>query len=229
MTEEKPLSSPHDDDQLKEALAVLISCTRNKKRPLPLTEVAMWLELAVSRLGSYAAVADRIGLSSKMLRQFAYIRRLSAPVQKLFKTRRLDSVDAAVHLSALNARDQLIMAQALASGEIDTGDTRAVIQLWRTEQSSPIVELIKRVRESKTRREFVAEFVVRGDGSRRRILGAFEKYIPASEIAQLELRGALGRLVLTGKGKQSLAKAARTLSVPLKRVIPYILEDIKRA
>jgi hypothetical protein len=121
------------------------------------------------------------------------------------------------------------VAQALASGEIDTGDIRAVIQLWRTEQSSPIVDLIKRVRESKTRQEFVAEFVVRGTRSRRRILSAFGKYIPASEIAQLELIGALGRLVLTGKGKQALAKAARTLSVPLKRVIPYILEDIKRA
>ena len=36
-----------DDEQLKEALAVLISSTRSKRRPLPMTEIARWLEVAV--------------------------------------------------------------------------------------------------------------------------------------------------------------------------------------
>ena len=228
MTQEKSSKSSQEDDRLKEALAILISCTRNKKRPLPLTEIATWLELAVAGLGGYSAVADRIGMSSKMLRQFAYVRRLSKPVQKLFESRQLDSVDAAVHLSMLNAREQLVMAQSLASGEIDTGDIRAVIQLRRTGQSRPIGSLIKRVRESKTRQEFVAEFVVRGAGSKLKVLGAFRRYVPVSEIVQLELSGALGRLVLTSKGKQALAQAARSLCVPLKRVIPIILEGQKR-
>jgi hypothetical protein len=225
MKRHEPSSGQQEDDELNEALAVLISSTHSRKRPLPLTEIARWLELAVNRLGSYRAVADRIGLSSKMLRQFSYVSRLSSPVQKLFEKRQLDSIDAVGHLALLSKSEQQTVARALAFGEIDTADVRAIAQLRRDGKSEKIDSLLERVKGSKTRREYVAEFVVRGVPDRCRLLKAFRTHIPPAEILRLELDGALGRLALTKKGKAALNKAARALGVSLNRVIPKILQS----
>jgi len=212
-------------DLLGQALAVLITCTRNKARPRSLMEVANWLEIAVMKLGSYSAVAERIGLSSQMLRQFSYVRRLTGKVQRLFESRKLDSVDAATHLAMLPARDQEAIANALVGGGIDTIDLRAVVELRRADKSTPIGALLRQVMDSKVRQQYVAEFVVRGSRDRGQLLAAFSPYIPLSEIVALELQGALGRIVLTQKGKQALAEAARTLETPLKHIIPRILNN----
>ena len=224
MTRSEVSSRAGKDRQIEEALAILISCTHSKTRPLPLPEIARWLEIAVARLGSYSAVAERIGLSAKMLGQFASVRRLSPGVQRLFEKRELDSVDAATHLAMLPMSEQIKVANALARGEIDTNDVRAVVELWQTGRSVPFDHLIRRVRDSKTKQEYVAEFVVRGDRDRDQILAAFKEYVPLSEIIRLEIEGALGRLVLTPKGKQALLRAAKTLHTPIKHVIPAILE-----
>lgn len=213
------------DRQLEKALAILISCTRNKARPLPLTEIAMWLEVAVAELGSYTAVAERIGISSKMLRQFSYVRRLSRGVQRLFGNRQLDSVDAAAHLAMLPIREQQAVADALCAGEINTVDLRAVVELRELEKEDPIADLLRRVTESKVKREYVAEFVVRGARRREEVLAAFNQYISSSDIVSLEIEGALGRLVLTPNGKNALVRVAKSLRTPLKQVISTILHS----
>jgi hypothetical protein len=211
------------EDKLEEALAVLISCTRNKSRPLSLTEIVKWLEIAVDRLGNIKAVAERIGLSEKMLRQFLHVRRLSPDVQVLFASRQLDSVDAAVHLSMLSEAEQKAAAIALLSGKINTIDLRAVINLRRSGDKKKIGFLLQRVVDSKVKREYVAEFVIRGNLGNQDIRQRLAKYIPASEIASLEVEGALGRLVLTQKGKNALTSTAKNMGTPLKRVLSKIL------
>ena len=213
-----------EDDELKEALAVLISCTRSRRRPLPLTEIVKWLDIAIAKLGTYSALGERVGLSGKMLRQFAAVKELAQPVKELFAERRLDSVDAAVHLAMLSDQDQEVVAKALASGAIRTIDVRAIIQLRQIEKSEPIESLLRRIVDSKTKQEFVAEFVVRGGRSRADLMRAFEAYIPRRDIIRLEIQGALGRLVLTDTGKRSLVKAAEALGVSMQRVIPAVIE-----
>lgn len=214
-----------EDDELKEALAVLISCTRNKKRPLPLTQIAKWLEIARKKLGTHTAVANRIGLSPKMLRQFSYVRRLAEPVQDLFENRQLDSVDAATHLAMLLPADQKAVARSLASKEIDTSDARAIVELRKAGVADSIKDLLQRVKASKTTKEYLAEFVIRGPRDERKLIQVFAHYIPRADILRLEVDGAIGRLVLTQNGKRALAEAARKLHTPLKSVIPAILQD----
>jgi hypothetical protein len=221
--------SQQEDDELKEALAALISCTHSKARPLPLTEVGHWLSVALKKLGSYAAVADRIGLSPKMLRQFGYVDRLSRPVQNLFQNRTLDSVDAAAHLAMLPKGEQLAVARAAASGRIDTGDIRAVTQLRKaTGRGADINALLERVEKSKTKREYVAEFVVRGRRDRRELEKVLRNSLPPGTVIRVEISGSLGRLVLTQGGKKALAKRASEDGVPLRRVIPTILQGVHR-
>jgi hypothetical protein len=214
----------NEDKELKEALAVLISSTRSKRRPLPLTDIARWLGIAVAKLGSYPAVSERVGISAKMLRQFAVVDELADPVKELFAKRDLDSVDAAVHLSMLSGQDQEIVGKALCKKDIRTADVRAVVQLRQLETNAPIGALLQRVIDSKTKQEYVAEFVIRGGRSRDDLMKAFVAYIAPEEIIRLEIQGALGRLVLTEAGKQYLLEAASTLQTSLSGVIPAIIE-----
>jgi hypothetical protein len=214
----------NEDDELKEALAVLISSTRSRRRPLPMTDIARWLGIAVRKLGDYAAVGERVGLSAKMLRQFATVDSLAPAVKKLFATRDLDSVDAAAHLARLSGDDQVPVANALAAKTIQTADVRGVVQLRQLEQSAAIETLLRRVIDTKTKQEYVAEFVVRGGRKHAELIKAFEACIDPDHIVRLEVQGALGRLVLTEEGKRSLTKAATSLGTSLSDVIPAILK-----
>jgi hypothetical protein len=226
----RPASADNgDDEQLQEALAVLISSTRNKRRPLPMTEIARWLEVAVGKLGSYKAVGARIGLSAKMLRQFAAVNELEPKVKELIAGRKIESVDAVAHLAMLPKHDQLVIANALAEKTIQTADVRGVVQLRRLEPKLPIEGLLRRIIESKTKREYVAEFVVRGGRTVKELLRTFEAHIPAEDIIRVETEGALGRLVLSDKGKRALSKAASDLGLSLSEVIPTILQKGARS
>lgn len=210
---------------LDAALAILISNTRTQRRPLSLLAVADALSTAIDHLGGYSDVADRIGLSTKMLRQFSYVRRLAPAVQRLFRERRLDSVDAAVHLSMLPRKEQPVLATAIAKGEIDGLDLRAITELRRNESKTNLSDLIKKVKESKTKKQYVAEFVTRGRRTERQIRAGVERYVPHQEIIRIETDGPLGRLVLTKKGKMYLGLAAKALNTRLNNVLAKILKQ----
>ena len=210
--------------ELEEALAILISCTHRKTRPLALTEIAKWLDIAVGKMGSIRAVADRIGVSAKMLAQFFHVKKLSKDVQALFEKRKLDSVDSTTQLAMLPEYEQKVVAGALASRNIDTIDLRAVVELRRAGDNSSITSLLQKVSASKSKKEYVAEFVIRGNPSPAYIRKQFTRHIPASEILSFEVKGSFGQMVLSPKGKNALTNTAKKLRTPLKRVIPAILD-----
>lgn len=224
MTRAATTGANGDDEQLQEALAVLISSTRSKRRPLPITEIARWIDVAVGKLGTYAAVGERIGLSAKMLRQFSAVNGLAPGVKELFAGRRIDSVDAAAHLAMLPESDQLTVADALADKAIQTADVRGIVQLRQLEPGLPIATLLGRIIDSKTKHEYVAEFVIRGGRTRNDLLEAFHAYIAPEHIIRLEIQGALGRLILSDEGKRALSKTASDLGLSLAEVIPAILQ-----
>ena len=217
-----------DDEELKEALAVLISSTRSKRRPLPITEIARWIDVAVGKLGTYAAVGERIGLSAKMLRQFTAVNGLAPRVKELFASRKIDSVDAAAHLAMLSESDQLTVGDALADKLIQTADVRGVVQLRQLEPGLPIATVLSRIVDSKTKHEYVAEFVIRGGRTRDELLGVFHKYIAPEHVIRLEIQGSLGRLILSEEGKRGLSKTASDLGLSLSEVIPAILQKDDR-
>ena len=211
------------NSQLEEALAILISCTRRKTRPLSLPEIAKWLDIAIREMGSIRTVADRIGISAKMLAQFSHVKKLSKDVQTLFEKRKLDSVDATTQLAMLPEQEQKVVADALASRNIDTIDLRAVVELRRAGDNGAITSLLRKVSASRPKKAYVAEFVIRGNPSPEYIRKQFTRYIPSSDILSFEVKGSFGQMVLSPKGKNALTNTAKKLRTPLKRVIPAIL------
>lgn len=209
---------------IENSLAILISSTHSKKRTKSLMEIAEWLAYAVEELGSIKAVGERIGLSPQMLRQFESVQRLDPKVQRLFSTRRLDSVDAAAHLSMLQAKEQVAVASLLAEGKIDTGDVRAIYHQRKAGDTDLIEALIDKVEKSKTKQEYVVEFAIRGSQNPERVKAAIGMMFPEDQIVDLELHGPMGRLVLTKKGRATLSATAKKLKVPLKSVMASVLQ-----
>lgn len=212
---------------LEDALAGLIASTRSKQRPLSLPEVANRLEIAVSALGSVRAVAEHIGLSPKMLRQFARVEMLSPSVRELFAERILDSVDAAVHLAMLKSEDQEIVARAIASGDLDTSDLRGIVQQRKVSPRQSIKRLVEKVQESKTKRRYVVEFVVRGTRTRRQLLELFRKHFTQAGVLDVEIDGPLGRLSLSRGGRDELRRLARDRSVSASDLITEVLSAVE--
>ncbi len=213
------------DKELEMAFAVLISSTKTKKRKLPLTEIANWIEVAVKKLGSYKTVSDRIGLSEKMLRQFTGVSHLTKPTMMLFQKRKIDSVDAVTHLGFLLPREQDLVARMLSENSINTIDVRAIAQMRKHHPEMSIRDIAKKVVESKTKKHYIFEFVVRGGRTKKNVEVALSKHLKPDEIVALTVDGAYARLVLSGEGKKKMFSLARKMGVTAKQVIPSILVE----
>ncbi len=211
------------DQDTNKALAVLIASTKIKKRPISLLDISKWLDVAVKKLDGYRETADRIGLSTKMLRQFSLVKRLHPKVQRLFEYRALDSIDAVIHLLLLPRQEQIVLANLLAAKKIDTKDLRAVVQIRKEDKNKSIKNIVNEVVNSKTKKQYVVEFIIREGYNHIKLMNKFKKYIAPSEIVRLEIDGSFGRLILTKDGKEELYRVAKNLGTHLQSVIPVIL------
>lgn len=213
----KPRKAPKNS-QIDKAIALLISSTKRKNRAVPLTDIADAASIARRHFGSISNVARTIGLTGKMLGQFCRINELEPEVRQLIATREIDSVDAVVHLAQLRRREQLIASKALANKEIDTKDLRAIVELHKLDSGAPFLEVIERVKSSRTQRQYVAEFIVRGGLDESQLRRRFQKYLGSENILKVSVSGSFGRIVLNLKGYIELKNTAQRLGVSLKQV-----------
>ena len=213
----------------QEALAALIRNTRTTARSLSLIEVERWLATAIRQVGGLAAVAELVGLSSKMLRQFQSVNRLSAPVRQIFQSRRIDSVDAAVHLSKMPSRKQLPVARELASGAINTVDLRVIAEILVRNPRMGAGTAIENVKATRNVMHHVAEFVIRGSGVDNAVLKRrFDDALGKQNVVSVNEKEGIGRLVLTSPGKRALIKMCRESGRTKARTIVAIAEGDAR-
>ncbi len=209
----------------QEALAALIRNTRTTSRKLSLLEIEKWLSIAVQRFGSVNAVADRISISTKMLRQFQAIKKLSDPVRQLFAMRRIDSVDAAVYLSKFNCDDQLTVAKELALAHIDTSDLRAIYDLTKQQPKKSLEGIIQNIKETRNIRQYIIEFVVRGCSQEPHVLwGRFARVLGDENIVSLDVEGSIGSLVLNETGGKKLRMICKSDGISKRQAVTQIAE-----
>lgn len=206
------------------AIAALIKNTKTTKRHISLIEMADWLDLAVKDLGSINSVAETISLTPNMLRQFLYVRKLSKDVQALFADRKIDSVDAAVHLSMLKKQDQKIVGLAMAEGRLTSGELRAVREFRKKASEMNMNEIIEKVKSTQNIKQHIAEFVVRSKKIHEPMLKKrFAKIIEPQNIISLTLKGSIGRIVMSSKGKGLLQNYAKRKGITKVRAISSIV------
>jgi len=114
-----------------QALAVLFANTRRKKRTADLITVARSCQYLLELYGSRKAVADRVGISTEMIRQFLTPLRLPPEAQRLVSERKIDSVDAVAKIVALRGRRRQVQAARALVGSTSY-DVRDVNRLIKT-------------------------------------------------------------------------------------------------
>lgn len=208
MNNNKEINRP-TEKEIHKALAVLIKNTRTTKRYISIVEIADWLDIAVRGLGGFREVAERLGLSLKMIKQFTYIKKLVIDVQDMFDKREIDSVDIAVHLSMLNNDEQLLVAKEVAAKQLDSADVRAVRELRKDAPTFNIKHIIEKVTSSKNIKHYIAEFVVRSKTlDEEQLIEYFSKVIKSRNIFKLIKRGSIGHITMNSAGKQLLQEYA---------------------
>jgi hypothetical protein len=129
------------------ALAIVFANIRRKKRSDDLITIAKSFEHLFKLYGSQKAVADKVGLSPEMVRQFLAVLKLQKKVQKLFSKRQIDSVDTAKELLALKDSAKQIKAAKAISDSLSK-DTRDIKRLVRG-SDVPVEEAKKAVLNAK--------------------------------------------------------------------------------
>jgi len=210
--------------EVAEALGALIANTKRVRRKLSLVEVAQWIDTACRGLGGLRAVAERVGLSKEMLRQFATVNALSPKVKKLVAERKIDRVDVAHRLSKLPPLEQYQVARLVAAGDLDSDDVRAVVTLRRSAPDIDIRQVIDRVRSSRNIREYVAYFPVPPASNVQLLRSRIARVLGKDNIRSLTVQEALGTLVLTAEGSKRLAETARGHGLTKRKLIGKIAD-----
>jgi len=129
------------------ALAILFANTKRKKRRVDLITIAKSCDYLTKLYNSQKKVAEKVGLSSEMIREFRSALKLSKEVQKLISDRKIDRIDIIKELSTLKDKNkQLALAKNIAN--MKTKDIRDVKRLIKKANTS-IEESKKKVLDSK--------------------------------------------------------------------------------
>ncbi len=212
--------SKHSDTKVDDALVALIASTRRIRRKLDLLDVAAKLKVAREGLGSLKKVADAIGLSVEMLRQFSRVEKLSPRVKKLIEQGKIHGVDMADRISRLPSRDQLPVAQAVVRGELNTSDVRAVVSLRKDVPRMRIKAVIDRVKSSRNIKEYVVEFMIPCKKSKKADIEArFAKTVGKNNIRSFTTKKGVGILVLNAAGLKQLQEVAKRRRFTKRRLV----------
>lgn len=206
-----------------EALALIIASTRTRKRPVSISEIANAIDIALEKAGSLNKLAEQIGLSAKMLRQFLQVNKLAESVRTLVKERLIDSVDAVSHISRLQEKDQEAVAKKLAEGNWDTFDIRAFHELRTAKPCAEVDELVHQIQNSKSIQEFVFEFLRRQGISEDDVINKLSEFIDRDAIKNISFNGSKGTLILNKSGRDKLFEIAKIKSVAVRDVISRLL------
>jgi len=92
------------------ALAIIFANTKRKNRNLNLLTIAKCFEYLVKLYGSQKAVANKVGLSTEMVREFLIILKLPIKIQKIVSERKIDSIDVVREISIIKYPSKQIAA-----------------------------------------------------------------------------------------------------------------------
>jgi hypothetical protein len=211
---------PMESDQ---AIANLIASTRTKKRSVSLLDFHNWLEKAINALGSLQLVADSIGLSTRMLKQFLVIEKLDKSVLPHVKARTLDSIDTLNYLARFTHRDQRNLLPILLKKQLSSKDLRSVYQQRSVLPDTSIAQLIKRVASGKNRRVYELQFVLRGDLTKEQIAHRVRAITKPEGLEAVALDGPVGKVLLSRDGLQRFRTYARDKRIAFKSVLSHLL------
>ena len=216
----------YSQNEVEDALAGLIASTKRVRRKLNLVEIAEKLDIARKGLGNLKKVSEAVGLSLEMLRQFTRVAKLSPEVRSLVAEGLIQSVDIADRISRLPLPDQLPVARAVANGELNSDDVRAIVSYRKQRPKMLINKVISNVTSSRNIREYVVQFLPpKGENQLKDVEERFIKLLGKDAICSLSIEKGVGILILNAKGKERLQTNAKRQGLTKREMVEKIISD----
>ncbi|MEN6291187.1 MAG: hypothetical protein ABFD07_04100 [Methanobacterium sp.] len=115
-------------------LSILYSNSITKKRNVDLLTLSNYYDFLIKKYGnSRKAVADRLDISSEMIRNFLIAKDLPLEIQQLISERKIDSLDVVKQISEIKNKDEQIKVAYAILG-LSTKDIRDIIRLIKKEK-----------------------------------------------------------------------------------------------
>jgi len=130
------------------ALSILFANTRRTRRNVDLITVAESCEYLVDLYGSQKAVAEKVGLSAEMIREFRKLLNLPKEVKDLISSREIDRLDVAYRISMLQEPEKQVAAARTIANLPSSKDVRDILRLSES-ADLPIEESKKMVLDAK--------------------------------------------------------------------------------
>lgn len=214
-----------EDLAVKKAISELIGCTRRKRRPKNIIEIAGLIEFLKTKLGTYKAVADRAGLSTEMLREFRAVKLLSPEIRKLVAERIIDSVDLVYRIGKLKPEIQKDIVRKVLKDKLTGNDVR-VVKSSSAGQMSEREALIRTIK-SRDVKTYLIRFQMPNRKNVREVRHDFSRVVGASEIVSLKVEKRVATLGLSYRGQKRLREAAKRDNRTLRMFVMNILERIR--
>jgi len=216
-----------NERKVEEALAVVLGNTGRNRRPNDLVTISKWLQFLQTELGSLSHVAERVGISRKMLSQFQSVLDLSPKVKPLVKRRLIDSVDVVAHLSQLSHADQIKTANAIIEDGLSSYDVRAIVELKMKSPELSIESAINDVLESRNIIEYVAQIANAPRLPEKTLRDRIARVLPTHTIKQVKVEGGVLSIIMTPEGKDVLAKLAKERRLTKRETLECIVRQME--
>lgn len=205
-----------------EHLARILGNTRRKKRMISIPKIAESIEYMAQELGGVGPLSEQVTLSDTMLRQFLSVKELHPKVREMFDNRTLDSVDLCSQLATLQSSDQIVLAESVASGALQTKDVRDYRELRRFNADLSAEEIIEKVVSAKPKVEFVAQFVLRSGDTLKKLGERFTNYLDPDDILRLEADGSIVSLALSKNGRDCLRDLGHSAGFNIEQAVQMV-------
>lgn len=222
MRKHRKLSSS-DEARLEKALIRLVGSTRRIRRAKNLLEISKEVSVAEKLLGSRKIVAQTIGISEEMLREFASINKLCKSVKRMIEDGRLTSIDVGYRLSFLPKTGQLKVAKAYVDNELSTKDVRDVVSWYRKNPKSEIQDAIDRIKESKDIVQYVIKFRIAKKQRIRVLRRRLSKLLGEENLVSFKVSGQIANLVVNEKGRRTLQEEAKKRRITKRKLIKLVM------
>ena len=221
--DDKARKGDYGQSEVEDALAGLIASTKRIHRKLNLVQIAKKIEIARKGLGNLKSVSEAIGLSTEMLRQFSRVTKIAPEARRFVTEGAIQSVDIADRISRLPPADQFLVAQAVARGELNSDDVRAVISFRKDQPKLPISKVISCVTDSRNIREYVVQFLVSAEEELKNIEERFSKLFGQDGVRSVNVGKGLGTLILNKDGRNRFELIAKRKGLTKRALVEKVI------
>jgi len=211
------------EDERERAIATLIACTRRKRRPKSIVEVAAIIDFLRAELGSYKAVGETVDLSTEMLREFRSVKFLDHKIRVLVEKRIIDSVDLVYRISKLDAKGQRAVIDKFLKDDL-TGDNARVVKSFKRRSCQSTRKAISKIMKSRDIKTYIVKFEMPKGVKKTQLQKRFEKIVGKTEIVSFKVKKGIAALELSYRGQKKLREAAKEKRTTLRKLVVRILE-----